>query len=429
MMAAKAPQRIYDEYEYYQAVVVLFEDNLDEETKFLLPLAKGIAEDQRRTIECIENGEPIVSSSIAAGVEILAAMDLHWFFFAQPPVTGLSPYLIEDSEGRDKLDIPTDICSLMRIGYYELVAGYLPRPTCSIALITPCDASSLTEEAMRVSKQWRGSPMFALDAPIYWDDRAVDYYADLLREEVTFLEKHTGKKLDMDKLRNVMEETNKVYELWLEYNETRRAVPCPHGSFSASTYLAASQLVASMIGKPEACAFLKDQLDDAEERVRAGRGWLENERVRVIWADLRPVWFLPLVQFLERECGAIIVMDWYGDCYPFQIVDTSTEDSMFKGLAKRCIFGATMVRQVRSSLDVVYSDIVRAVKDYKLDVVIHPLHVGHKDQAASLAVVRDACRELGVAYLPLGCDLWDPRYVGIDEIKNKIWKLFSTMGF
>ena len=50
--------------------------------------------------------------------------------------------------------------------------------------------------------------MFTLDAA-YWDDeRSLAYGAGQLREMVSFVEEHTGKKLDMDRLREIVEETN-----------------------------------------------------------------------------------------------------------------------------------------------------------------------------------------------------------------------------
>ena len=77
-------------------------------------------------------------------------------------------------------------------------------------------------------------------------------------------------------------------------------------------------------------------------------------------------------------------MDMFGYT-PYTLIDTSTEDSMFKGLAKRALSDVPMVRQARGVADNFLSDIRRIVKDYKIDCVVWPGHMGHKDGAAAVA--------------------------------------------
>lgn len=52
---------------------------------------------------------------------------------------------------------------------------------------------------------------------------------------ITFIEKNTGAKYDVEKLREVVEETNKQYEIWAEVNELMRASPAPMPSFASAT--------------------------------------------------------------------------------------------------------------------------------------------------------------------------------------------------
>ena len=63
-----------------------------------------------------------------------------------------------------------------------------------------------------------------------------------------------------------------------------------------------------------------------------------------------------------------------------------------------------------------------------MDCVIFPGHMGHKDMAASTALMRETCRELGVPFLYIGMDMCDKRYTSIDEIKDKISQFFNAMG-
>jgi hypothetical protein len=130
---------------------------------------------------------------------------------------------------------------------------------------------------------------------------------------------------------------------------------------------------------------------------------------------------------LEQEWGAVIAMDMVSYC-PYELIDTSTEDDIFRGLAKRALLHGPMIHQAHGVVDNVVNDITRIVRDYKIDCVILPGHMGHKDMAASASIVRETCRDIGVHYLYIGLDVCDKRYTTLDEMKNKIAQFFTAMG-
>ena len=101
---------------------------------------------------------------------------------------------------------------------------------------------------------------------------------------------------------------------------------------------------------------------------------------------------------------------------------------MFQGLAKRCLFDVPMIRQARGIADNFLSDISRIVRDYKIDCVVWPGHMGHKDGAASGSLMREICRDLNVPLLHIGLDLYDRRYTTIEQIKDSMSQFFTAMG-
>ena len=230
----------------------------------------------------------------------------------------------------------------------------------------------------------------------------------------------------MDRLREVIEISNKEYELWIEYNELRRAVPCPHGYGVGMQAFGVAE--SFLCGDPRGVEWLKILLADAEKLVQEKRGKVPNERIRLFWFDVVSLgWSFDLFPWLEQEWGAVIVMDMFGYT-PYTLIDTSSEDTMFRGLAKRALFDVPMVRQARGVADNFLADIRRVVKDYKIDCVVWPGHMGHKDGSANIGMMRETCRELGVPFLHIGLDLFDKRYTAIDEIKDKFSQFFAAMG-
>ncbi|MDH5695623.1 MAG: 2-hydroxyacyl-CoA dehydratase family protein, partial [Dehalococcoidia bacterium] len=64
-------------------------------------------------------------------------------------------------------------------------------------------------------------------------DYYVKYIVKQLRGLVEFLEKHTGKKMDWDRLSEVVELADRTWDMVIEAYELRRAIPCPMGTGDA----------------------------------------------------------------------------------------------------------------------------------------------------------------------------------------------------
>jgi len=88
-----------------------------------------------------------------------------------------------------------------------------------------------------------------------------------------------------------------------------------------------------------------------------------------------------------------------------------------------------MVRQGRGVADNFINDITRIVKDYKIDCVFWPGHMGHKDASGGVGIMRELCRDLGVAFLSIGLDLYDTRYTTPEQIRNMASQFFTAMGW
>ena len=419
-------QRTIEDIHRYEAILKLLQDNPDEMSHLHIPLVQDRLQHARQTLECVEQGKPFLATWYSNAPEICTAMDLHWYCQVAGAFVAAveSPHAAEDLEGIDHLSVPADCCTLLRLGLYYVDAGILPIPTAVVALVEPCDGVSSLHEVIRTHRDWRDVPMFAPDPPYSSDEESIDYFASELREMVAFIEEHTGQKLEMERLVEVVEESNRQYELWLEYSELRRATPCPHGLTLAVGPFAVAQN--SLCGMPRGTAWLRDLVADAERRIRENKPEVAHQKIRLLWYDIHPVWFAELTPWLEEEWGANVIQSMLTNC-PYTLIDTSSEDAIWKGLAKRNLLDTPMIRQAQGTVERFIYDIERIVKDFSIDCVVWPGHMGHKDSAASVSLMRDACRDLGVPFLHLGVDQFDRRYTPVEEVKNRISQFFSAM--
>ena len=409
-----------------QLAVQGLEQGQSPERQLTVTLVKTMLESYNRIIECAEEGRPFIASSYANAPELFVALDLPWYTLSQIPYLPTAElHILEEIDEAERAGLGTDMCTLIRLGINNVEAGRVPLPTAFVGLLSLCDGNNMLHQAIAHNEYWRDVPVFCTDAPYLESDRSVDFHAGELRQMVAFLEEHTGRKMDIDRLREVVEESNKHYELWAEYNELRRAVPCPHSAAKGAQAWSVAQNY--MVGDRRGTEWFRQLVDITEQRVSQGKGSVPNERIRLFWFDVRAVWFPELTEWLKSEWGVCIVMDMTGYA-PYTLIDTSSEESIFKGLAKRNLYDVPMVRHVRGTTDNLINDLVRVVKDYKIDCVVWPAHMGHKDGAASVGIMRDVCRDLGVPFLTLGLDLFDWRYTAIDEVKNRFSQFFTAMG-
>ncbi len=296
----------------------------------------------------------------------------------------------------------------------------MPAPELYVTQGHPCDAMLAS---VQMVETLLGVPTFCLDAPIWRDDRGIDYYAQQLKGMVAFLEEHTGQRLDQDRLKEVVEESNRAMELRLAVNELKRAVPCP---MNYLLYGLAYQVYAGSAGSPEATDFFEQLLHYVEGQAKAGKGAVPVEKVRVVWGGVPVVYgdMGGIGGWMERQCGAVTVRTLWG-YEGYHHIDTATYDSMLRGIGKKLLDQA-MVREFHGLFDYYLDDFLRSYEEFKADCLIFPAGIGCKAVQATTGLLKDACREREIPMLALGVDLWDERVSPADAIKAQIEEFFAT---
>ena len=396
--------------ETFQASREVIEE--EEELKLLVPIFDVEIAALEKTINHMEEDRFFTCGSYYAFPEVLTAMDIHWFSPLVPIIDGFlvafNDSLMDDLlEEVDQCPLPSSVCTLHKMFNVRLFSGRVPIPSINVPVLFPCDGGKATMDLFMLDKDWKNVPTFYFDAPYKNNDLAKQYYAGELRRFIEFLEKHSGRKYDESKLRAVVEETNKQYELLMDINELNRSTPAPFGSFSGFFPWHMVQNNPISNGSPETTKFLETWYDYGKTRLETDRDELEKaERIRLLWIDGPPFWGMELNTLLKEEFGAKIVMDMNAYISASALIDTSTEQSMFELLER----------------------IERIVEAYNIDCVIGPGHMGHKDCSASLGMITDTCRRIGVPILNYKFDLFDPRYTTIDEMKVIFSTFFDAMG-
>jgi benzoyl-CoA reductase/2-hydroxyglutaryl-CoA dehydratase subunit BcrC/BadD/HgdB len=155
------------------------------------------------------------------------------------------------------------------------------------------------------NKWYQAAQHYMPDVPIYdvgmpwpayeedYDYRDVqDYYVNYIVKElkglVKFLEKHTGKKMDWERLAELVDLSDRTWNLIWEAYELRKAVPTPMGTGDAMNTMVP---MVFMMGTQEAYDYYKDLYDELKAKIANKEGVIPDEKYRLIWGGGLPSWF------------------------------------------------------------------------------------------------------------------------------------------
>ncbi|MHC4413699.1 MAG: 2-hydroxyacyl-CoA dehydratase subunit D [Planctomycetota bacterium] len=135
---------------------------------------------------------------------------------------------------------------------------------------------------------------------------------------VPHLERVSGRKLDIDRLREVVGLSRQCSDLWKEVLDTASARPAPLTFFDGTILMGPAVVLR---GDPRAIAFYELLLAELQGRVKAGQGAVEDETYRIYWEGM-PIWGRLRANaelFLENK--ACVVASTYCNSWIFQDFD------------------------------------------------------------------------------------------------------------
>jgi benzoyl-CoA reductase/2-hydroxyglutaryl-CoA dehydratase subunit BcrC/BadD/HgdB len=170
------------------------------------------------------------------------------------------------------------------------------------------------------SREWK-IPLLGINTPRNQPkarEDVVNLVAAQLKEMVPNLEKVSGRKLDIDKFREVIALSRECSDLWEMVLDTASARPSPLTFFDACIHMGPAVV---MRGRPEANEYYRILLAEMKERINQGIAAVEGEAHRFYWEGM-PVWGkLRSMSELFAKLKACIVASTYCSSWVFSALD------------------------------------------------------------------------------------------------------------
>jgi len=322
-------------------------------------------------------------------------------------------------ESAERKGFSKDICSYARCVLGSLFDGEnapeggIPEPDILVASTCACDTHlKWFQVASRIFKK----PLFLLDVPYNVDsadaqqleDRYIKHYVSQLEDMIGRLEEYSGIQLDKSKLRQNLEISDKVSELWLKIQDYRKNIPAPMGAREA---FSAVYFMLCVPGTYQAVDFYESLCTELSQRVEQGVGVIEDEKYRLVWDDL-PMWFdLQLFRYLE-SLGAVVVAETFSHCWTGSLDPSKPYESLAKKYLPN-MANSTIERRI----DLIAS----LVSDFHVNGVILPTNWGCRMMTIGETIVKKSIHQMtGVPSLILDVDSTDWRNYDEYRVKTKL---------
>ncbi|MEE8885092.1 MAG: 2-hydroxyacyl-CoA dehydratase family protein [Eubacteriales bacterium] len=261
-----------------------------------------------------------------------------------------------------------------------------------------CDANNLT---FREIAHELGREQFYIDVPYAKNEYSVAYVAEQFRNLSDFLEKKTGKKLDLNKLKAITRrsaETIRIMQATIPYRRTRWV----SGDLTCELYEAL--MMHTCLGSEAALKYSEMLLEDYQ-KAPADTG------KRIVWMHSNPFWQKPVMDaFNYRPDMHIAATDMSYDVW-----QTSDPSDPFRFMAERLVYdpfnGPYEDRMNRT---------IEMARDVDADGVILFCHWGCKETCGASALMKKGIEAAGFPCLVLNGDGVDKHNTSDGQMSTRI---------
>jgi len=234
--------------------------------------------------------------------------------------------------------------------------------------------------------------------------------ANQIENLVKPLEKISGNKFDMEKLKKVVALSRECSELWKEVLETASSSPSPLTFFDGTIHMGPAVVLR---GTENAVEYYKVLLKELKERAKNGEGAVEDEKFRIYWEGM-PVWGrLRAHSELFANLKACVLASTY--CNSWIFTDFDPEDP-FTSMAK-----------AYTELFIVKSDeakekyMKKMIDIFKIDgIVFHDAKTCPNNSNNRYGMPQRLSHDTGIPSITINGDLNDMRLISDEQTKTNI---------
>ena len=319
--------------------------------------------------------------------EILQAMDI------TPQFTeGLAGYLNGAGSERvfiecaEKSGVPGTFCSYHKALLGAALSGMLPKPSFVVNTTLACDANLCTFRAL--ADHWQ-IPHFTIDVPDACNRETIAYVSAQFQEMAGFAQDATGRKLDINKLKETMRRENRCMDSYRAYFQELSGKHLRNDLTSEMYRLFFTHV---LLGTPESEHYFQLLLDDVR------KADVSKDEKRILWVHSMPFWQDSMKAFFNfNDRYQLLCSD-----LNFDSVTDMDENRPYESMARKVLQNTLRGPHERRA-----EKILGMARELRADGVVYFCHWGCKQTLGGSLLAKDMLEQEGVPVLLLdgdGCD-------------------------
>jgi len=352
-----------------------------------------------------ENAKVVWVSCYAFPMELLWAFDVAPFDFEvacnilPEALSGNGSSIMTSAENQG---YSRDICSFYRLALGSHLQGTMPKGDLFLTSSYYCNGKAKTNE---IVARAQGKESILFDVPNQITRPAIEYVTSQLKEISARLASLTGKKLDLDKLREVIRWSNIARASYGQVIELMKRRPCPWDGYRACQLGIAGSL---FFGSPLRDEINQMLLQEMEERLNSEKAF--PERRRILWFPWVPVQQTNIFTTL-RANQVNVVMAESARAYWSEIDDRNP----IEGLALKALEDPHVGKADRR-----VEALVRLAQEFEVDGAIHFSTPACRHENGAFRLIDSALKDTGIPVLNLEADMTDERNYSPDQTATRL---------
>jgi benzoyl-CoA reductase/2-hydroxyglutaryl-CoA dehydratase subunit BcrC/BadD/HgdB len=331
-------------------------------------------------------------------------------------------------EEAERRGLSQDLCSYARntLGYMynhknldlPYPGGGLPDP--DFLLLDNGSCTSVHNKWWRIMEDYYKVPLYMLDIPILTPtrmnrDHVERHYIDFVISQIkgcfAFLEEQTGKRMDVDRFKEVVRLADRIGDLFDQFLELRKVKPCPVGGEDA---IALPAIMVYFTGTQTGVDFFEKLIKETQDRVRNGEGVVQDEKFRLLVDNIPPFYSLGLFNYFQKY-GGVSVAETYILSFNYNWRRMEA-DQPFESLAKKYL-AHWYTLPLEEHIDI----ICNIVKEYDIDGVVCLALRSCKVYTLDQWTLKNTLeRKYGIPTIILEMDMVDPRAYADRQTNGRI---------
>lgn len=368
-------------------------------------------------------GQILACNGLFGPRELLVAMDIPFYcaenhgIFVVQSQPDIATRLFGKAEAHG---LSSDICSPHRAAVGLALEKMLPHPSFIFSTSATCDQTLKLYELLA---EYFKCPHFCFDNPYTINEASLAYSREEVKKCIAFLEEQSGKHLDYDRLKEVLELSKIAHDYWQKISNLRKGVPCP---ISGRESLKDFSVMLTSCGTQEAVDYFHARYQEMAARVAQGKGVIEKEKHRIAWLYVLPLFDLKVCDWLEETYGAVIVVDNWAYMMPGIELDLSNPiDFLVNRDIRLGFFSCSYIENRKGGLSTMMADLCQ---DFRADMAIVLAHFSCNQYCGAIKLMKDEiARKLGIPFFVLDGDILDSRILSSPQMKGRLAEFFSVL--